>query len=604
MDAKKAVAMIAIKGDAKELEKALRESKSKLRAFGSAVGKTFSGLGSGAYKGLGKIIGGGKGALDKLSSGLGVPLVGGIMDAAGSLRDFERNLVRFQITAGKSNPQMERMREAITDVSKATAISNEDILEGVQTYVDLTGDVQGAESAMSSFARIAQASGSKVSDIATATAALRESMKLDPHDIEAVFSGLISQGKAGAVNLKDFAGELSRLAPQFARFGGESGQKGIADLGAALQVTRKGFGSAEQSAVGLQNMMTALSLNAAKFEAVGVKVFNKDPKTGVKTFRSFVDVVDSIGKSSLVKDPTALTKAFGSSEAERTFNILSKNRDELEKMYAAGMDAGTVQRDLDTYMQSSAGKLDTVMNNLKVAVTEAFTPERIAAFVEMIEEVGKAIGAVIGGLTEIKDKLTGKTDRMANPFLPKAAADFDMMDMAQVGAAGQMGEGSGAADALVALSNPRNYQAAQAKLPGPAGDFARMQEAQAKAYDQAMGSISGGGRSTDITSTWGNREGSDYRSRDEKIRTAVSAAYSGSSVGEMKAGQTWLKEEGVSKDRIAEILEQQKTQGDALASVIGNTIRDAMRSIPVTVKMDSSAVAKSVESAPSVRTPR
>jgi TP901 family phage tail tape measure protein len=541
MNAKRAAAMIAIKASSKDLDKGLGEARKKLRTFGSSIKK----IG-------GKIWGGGKGALSSIGTGLGIQAATGITETITSIRDFERNLVRLQIASGKSAPEMERLRASIIEVSRATGVANDDILAGTQTYVDLTGDVDGATAAMSSFARIAQASGSSVGDVATATAALKQSMNLDSADIEAAFSGLIQQGKAGAVSLKDFAGELSKLAPKFAKFGGASGLTGIADLGAAFQITRQGFGSASEAATGMSALMTAMSRNAGIFAKAEVKIFDKDPKTGVKRFKSFRDIVDQIGASKLAKDPEALTKAFGSVEAQQAFDMLSKNRGELEKLYSAGLDAGAVQRDLNTYLESSAGRLDQAMNNLKIAIVEAFTPERIAAFVEMVEKVASAIGTVIDGLSDLKDMLSDKDEVLFNPYLKGEEAYSD---------------GTNSLDAAAAAGDP----------------FAMQKKAKADAFNKTMGDIQGAG------------------GREEKIRAAVVASrnYVDGTNASRAAGDAYLGHKGVSADKIDMI--DRELKGEQLAKMIGDRVREAMKGMKVEVKMDSSAVAKTTDNAPSHR---
>jgi TP901 family phage tail tape measure protein len=580
MNASKAAAIIAIKADPKALEKALDASRKKLRAFGNSVKK----IG-------GKIWGGGKSALGSIGAGIGISAGMGIAEQISSIRDFERNLVRLQIAAGKTPAEMNKIRDAMLEVSRATGVSREDILAGTQTYVDLTGDVEGATAAMTAFARISQASGSSVSDVATATAALKESMKLDPGDIEAAFSGLIQQGKAGAVSLKDFAGELASLAPQFAKFGG-SGLLGIADLGAAFQIARKGFGSASEAATGLQNLMTALSRNADKFQKAGVKIFDKDPKTGQKRFRGFVDILDGISNSKLAKDPTLLTKAFGSVEAQQAFDMLRANREELQKIYTAGQDAGAVQRDLDTYMQSSAGRLDTAMNNLKTAIVEAFTPERIKVFVDMVQQVAEAIGKTIDGLGELKDRLTGDTEDKLNPFTPKGGAGDTSNVLGFLGGAWAQG-----AHEVVDSAAARGTIETMAKMPGKAGEAARIQLASESGFDQEFANIKGGAtknerieRAVRAQMGWG-------------MNTMDSATEMGErgDLGRITAGQRYLEREGVSAQQAGEIYERMvaETMARELPK-IAQAIRDGMKGAQV--NLDNNKVKSAQDNAKSHRT--
>jgi TP901 family phage tail tape measure protein len=326
---------------------------------------------------------------------------------AQDVMDFEGKLTRLGIAGNLAGGDLNRLRESARGLSSQWGINASEVIDGAQTYVDLTGDVKGAQDAMGSFTKISAASGSSISDIAQATAALRQSMKLDPKDIEATFSGMIAQGKMGAVSLKDFAGELSSLAPKFAKFKGGTGTEGIAKMGAAFQVARQGFGSASQAATGLEALMGALSQNAGKFEKAGVKIFDVH-KGGKKTFKSFDEIIDRIGKSKLMNDPTALGKAFGSKEAQDAFNMLNQNVALYGDLMTAAKDTDMVNRDAATWQESAAGKMEASMQTLKNSVAEAFTPERIKAFADMIQAAAKAIGVVVAGLDALQ--------KFANPF--------------------------------------------------------------------------------------------------------------------------------------------------------------------------------------------
>lgn len=572
MNPKKAAATIGIKADSKALDADLASAKKKLRGFAGVVDKINGG------KKMGKVWGGAKGAVVNAVGGATAMASSAFVDAAVSVIDFERNLTRLQIAAGKSTADMDKIRASIYEVSRATGISTAAVLEGTQTYVDLTGDVDGATAAMSAFARISQASGASVSDVATATAALKESMQLDPKDIEAAFSGLIMQGKAGAVSLKDFAGELSRLAPQFAAFGG-SGLKGIADLGASLQVIRKGFGSADQAAVGMQNLMTSLTMNAKKFSAAGVKIF-KVGKGGKKEFRGWLDIIDQIDHSKLANSPDLLAQAFGSSEASRAFNMLRANRGELEKIYEVGLDVNAVERDRATFMASNAGRIEIAMNNMKLAIAEAMTPERIEAFVNGLERAAKFAGGIADSIGSFMENVSGKAGETDNPYYyENAPAMGPMRDKFAQG--------------------KRSDMKYAATLYGPKSE-AGQKFAEAEQYNDASSKISrAGSRSEQIKAAIAAKAG-NY----EGLVPGITGSGSG---GTAAAGQDWMKRLTPSADeerKARAALEQDRqNQMKAAVDAMGNKIVDAMKN-GITVKIDGGAVQQKLDSAPAQRSGR
>ncbi len=182
-------------------------------------------------------------------------------------------------------------------------------------------------------------------------------------------------------------------------FGNGTGVRGVRDLGAALQIVKRGFGGdASETVTGLQSFLTAVVKHAPQLEKAGVKGLFTTDKNGKKELADVFTIVDAIGKSSLVKDPTAMEKAFGRVEAYRAYLQLSQNREELQKMSDAGEDATTIQKDLDTYMSSAAGRTSKAMEHLKNTIAEAFTPERFEKFANMLEKVTDGLGTVVGTL--------------------------------------------------------------------------------------------------------------------------------------------------------------------------------------------------------------
>jgi TP901 family phage tail tape measure protein len=416
-------------------------SSSKLAAAFAAAKSTVVGFGKFAAKQLGSLKMGetASRAAGNMLGNLGTRGLDSVFDQADKVRDFERNLVRFGITAGSSTPdKINVMRSSIRQLSQDTAIGSAEIMAASQAYYDLTGDADGTAAATRSFARIAQASGSSMSDVATAAAALGDSLQIKPDQIEAVFSGLIAQGSAGAVTLKDFSAELTELAPKFANFSKSMGPEGAMQLGAALQVAKKGFGSASRAATGLEALMGSLTMNAAKFK--GVQIFEKGTD-GVKRMRNLHGIIDQISNSKLAKDPTLLAKAFGSKEALAAFQQLQQRKPMYDQMIEAGKETQTVNRDLATFLESDAGRMDKAFNKIKESIASAFTPERIKAFADAIENLAKSIGPVVDGIGKIADVVGGGATAIAEFAMGGDPMEAELNKNRMIIATGGFGEG-------------------------------------------------------------------------------------------------------------------------------------------------------------------
>lgn len=381
-------AEVLLTADPRGVRRGLSAAQSALGAFARGATKTLGKGMRGAGRGVAR-------AFDPLGRAWGL-----VADQVDEVKDFERRIARLGIAQGKTNEQMAGFRREVTGVSRETGVARNEILQGIGTYQALTGDTEGATAAMKTFARVSQATGSSMDDVAATGAALGQSLKIDPADFEKAFSILNSQGKAGAVELKDLAGEMASLAPQWQRFAGSSGVTGMTNMGAALQLVRRNFGSAAEAGTGFRALMTAIVRNAKKLEAGGVEIFTKNAKTGKKELRGFNEVIDSIGRSKLMKDPTKLTKALGSSEAERALLGLTNNWDDLQRLIES-TDTSSIGKDLDQYLASPAGRIDAAMNNLKLSAAEAFTPERIQAFAQAVEQAAGLMGKLVGALDKV-----------------------------------------------------------------------------------------------------------------------------------------------------------------------------------------------------------
>lgn len=339
-----------------------------------------------SVKGLGSSILGGFG----LNIGAGLAgMVGGVVQETMSL---DQALTRFGISASLNAEQLNAYKTELAGVSRETGIAQTELLRGAQAYVALTGDAEGATAATATFAKIALATGSSMDDIASTAAALRQNLKIDPADFEAAFSILNTQGKQGAVEIKELATEMPGLAAAFQRFTGGSGIQGLSDLGAIMQSIRLGFGTTAEAATGLEGLFTSFTRSAKKFQKVGVQIFQKDPKTGKQVMRNFLDIVDDLRKKGL--SDTQLVGMFGRVEAFNAFKQIDKNRAQIVELGKASQDTDSINRDAATFQESSSQRINKSLNSLKVTLMDlgsAVLPGVAKAFEVLGEIGGKAL---------------------------------------------------------------------------------------------------------------------------------------------------------------------------------------------------------------------
>lgn len=382
-----AQAEIKIKADPRELPTGLRAALKMVQGF---VHQT-TGLMDPKKRGLDyKAIAMGS-AVGSIAGNLAMRGFDLMVDQGKQVLDFNRELVRFGIDLRKMPNEMEAVGKGIRRISSETGLGAMEVLKAGRAYADLAGAGAFTMEKMSLIARAAQASGAQVSDMASLMFTLTENMKVPPSDLEDTIGGLVNQAKDGSIHFKELAQELVALGPVYSQFGVQ-GRQGAIQLGAMMQVARRGFGSASEAGTGVLRILRSLPQHASKFRKFGVEVFKPGSKTDLDTFDN---IFNKIRNSKLKMDREALIKAFGRTEGERFYQLLVMANDEYQKLIDAGKMNGVVTRDLGTYVESTAGRMDTAMQRLKNAVAEAFTPERVNAFVGAVETLVSKIDPLL-----------------------------------------------------------------------------------------------------------------------------------------------------------------------------------------------------------------
>lgn len=574
----KARAEIEITASTSNLARGLATAAGKFRDFSSAVarnvGSAFSAiskkmeLGETSKKALGTFGG------NMLSKGFDK-----VTEVAGEVRSFERDLTRLGMSMRASPAAVNQMRSSIRSASSDTGIAAEDILKASTTFYGLTNNAEETRKSLDTFARTAIATGADVDGLAKLAAQAQNSMKVDPSQFEALFSGLANQGK-GAGELKDNLTEITTLLPRMAKMGGAGGKDGILDTAAALQVLRGTFGSSEDAAAALEAIVGKLPKQGWMLEAMGVKI--KDVgKDGVVHYRSLHEIVKGIGNSKLAKNPALLAQVFKSPDAQIAIGALIKQNALYDEMIAKGHDAQTVQRDSAAYLESDSGRIDKAMNKLKESVAEAFTPERISAFVNAIEgladkmeplvssvgKIGDVLGAVYHAGQSIRGMLNGNEN--GNEWRKTMFED-----------AGTISEWS-------------NVDAGTSEGRGKI-ELAQRRLNAGNAYDSTLTGIMGG----EV----------NERTSKESIKRAVIAAYQdpkyggGSGLGASEAGRKYLDMAGVSPQ------EQQKIYGEAFKDALGPLPQQiaaafkAFKDPPPEIHLGDNNVSKSVDRSTKPRT--
>jgi TP901 family phage tail tape measure protein len=384
------VAQIVLTASYSALASALNAAGNLVRSFASGATSTIQKMSLAPQK-SGKDQGWLPHAMGQVAGNLAMRGIDKLVDEGKEVFDFERKLTRFGIAAKWTDEQLAGLRKATRQTSSDTGQDAVAVLDAARAYADLAGAQSASIEKMQILARVGQASEATGADLAGMMYQLTRSMKVADDQMEDTMGGLINQAKEGAIEAKQMAAEFSGMMPIFARFG-VVGREGTVQLGAMYQVTRDGFDSAAQASTGMIRLMAGIQRHASRFAAAGVEVFKPGSK---KDLREMSDIMAQIKRSPLNKDIEALIKAFGRSEAWRTFELLSEAPARLKELEEAGRANGVVQQDLQRYLASTSGQIDLSMQKMKNAFAEVLTPERIQQFVNGVAAMADAMGPLM-----------------------------------------------------------------------------------------------------------------------------------------------------------------------------------------------------------------
>lgn len=367
-DSRRAVVVLGTKND--EFERGLRSAEKSAQTWGNRVKGHISKSLRGAFGGLGGVA--------------GLVGVAGFAQLTRDVLKFNEGLVTLQISARKSRGDMLAFNRELQRTASETGASQDELLSGAQKYTELTGKFDEFAASMDTFAKAQVATGASMESLVGAAAALSSNLNVDPSQMLAALDALTAQGKSGKIELRDMAAELPGLTGQFSQFG-TVGAKGAVELGAALQVMAQGFGTASETATGMQSLMTAFVKNAGRLKGIGVNVFDKNGKA-----RDFMVVLSELIDKSK-GDPRVLQHVLGRQEAvQAIIPFLKEGRVEYERLVQVGGRGGEIMSDFREKSESAPVKMAKAMAQFKAVFNEALM-KNLDAIVAAFTSIMKAL---------------------------------------------------------------------------------------------------------------------------------------------------------------------------------------------------------------------
>ncbi|MCK9357685.1 MAG: hypothetical protein M0R22_11175 [Dehalococcoidia bacterium] len=206
-------------------------------------------------RGMSNVTGSLTGAAGMLGAGVGVAMVGGGVMSAFQLNKraaLLSNMTQMPGLPGSTARSPEELIKMARAPAMATGMPAEDIMGAMEIVGARAGGAKGIEKLqgdLMELTKLAIGAGISMEDMGGVVAAAFNAGVEPGDDIQGLVRSLIAQGKAGAIEFKDFADELGRLGGVGSKFG--SGTRMLQDIGGLTQI-------AAQTAIGKEGARTVV----------------------------------------------------------------------------------------------------------------------------------------------------------------------------------------------------------------------------------------------------------------------------------------------------------------------------------------------------------
>jgi len=322
----------------------------------------------------------------------------------------------------------------VRNVGQKYAVDYEAAIEGLQKFTAKTGDLDSGRKILGDMAALSKATGANMDDVIDAAGDVSNALGDIPDKgakIAPIMRALATQGKLGAVEMKDLATQMAKLGAGSTQFkvskgtkdaygGKEDAEIMIAQMGALTQMARAkgGAASATQAATSIGSFTATFSKSKRRkeFKAAGIDVDNMDPRAIILAALEKTKG-DKEGMGKLFADAGARRAVKG---FETVYSQTGGTHDqkmaavaaEFDKLAKASMGEVEMRDSLANALETSQSKVTNFNNKMKDVgdrVAEKLLPalERLAPAVERganafgdflvwaTSNPGKAVGAAL-----------------------------------------------------------------------------------------------------------------------------------------------------------------------------------------------------------------
>jgi TP901 family phage tail tape measure protein len=331
------------------------------------------------------------------------PLVG----VVGEAQRFQSVMTDIAQKGGLSRAEADKLGASLLVAARNANQMPEDLQRGVDILSGLGASVPDAAIMMPAIAKAATAYKAEVGDLANATYAVSDNLKVAASDTARTIDIMAQSGKRGAFEVKDMAAAMPALTAAYQGLG-QKGLSAVADLSAGLQIMRKGAGDSATAGTNMANVLQKIaspSTNKA-FAKLGVDL-PAGLKRAYQEGKTPLEAIAELTNKTLKGDLSKLGYLFEDAQVQQGLRPLIQNMEEFKRIRAEAAGAnGTADTDYAERMRDSAEKTKALRVN---AATLAVT---------LGNQLLPMVNAVMGKVSGLVSRFTAWSQR--HPKLSKA----------------------------------------------------------------------------------------------------------------------------------------------------------------------------------------
>jgi TP901 family phage tail tape measure protein len=206
------------------------------------------------------------------TAGTGVALGAPLVMAGRASVDYQDQVRDIAITGNFNASEEKALSDEIRRSARTWNQTQTEVAAGTQVLI--AGGISNVRT-LSAYAPVmaktATATRASMDDLGAVAIALNDNLQIGASGYERSMNMLAYAGKSGQFELADMAKWLPQLTPQFAALG-VTGERAVAEIGASLQIARRGAGTNDEAANNFKNFLSKMTApdTLKSFEKAGI----------------------------------------------------------------------------------------------------------------------------------------------------------------------------------------------------------------------------------------------------------------------------------------------------------------------------------------------